>query len=681
MFAPSLILKAIAEIGPRSLIYYLVYQLGLRSGYYRWRTPATTTANIEQDKNTPPTPVTIRRGAIHLPTQKDLFAILGDEGIQKLVMQADEVVSGSVRLFGGPPFPLEFTPPQPIMHWTEYEKKKTKVLSQDIRWVWEIGRFGWAFLLGRAYHICHDERYSNAFWRYAKAFFNANPTNMGPHWVSGQEIALRLMALAFAAEVFADSTYTTTQNNHWLGRTIAEHAHRLPLTLPYALAQNNNHLLVEAVGLFTAGLVLDQHPHAKRWQRLGARLFQWGICSQIAADGTYTQHSTNYHRLMLQVALWMWMLENHIHHTDSTIFSPTCLERLASATHWLLALLDWESGRVPNLGPNDGAYILPMTICPFDDHRPVLQSASLAFLHQDVLPPGIWDEMPLWFNLRRMEKVITQPLVEPSFHAKNNLQQTPHVLRSGDSHAYLRIARFHSRPGHADLLHVDLWWRGINLAQDPGSYLYNASPPWDNSLSRTMVHNTISINGLDQMRRAGRFLWLDWAKSIVISYEQNKETFWERLVAQHDGYRSIGVIHQRAIECPPGKWLVTDSLLLAKFRPLQYRQYTAHLHWLLPDWEWQINHDDRYRSCHVRVMSPHGWITLQLYVQATSKAIQPKATLHIVRAGELVYGSGEANPILGWVSPSYGYKVPALSVFLVVRGALPMTLISEWHLG
>ena len=81
------------------------------------------------------------------------------------------------------------------------------------------------------------------------------------------------------------------------------------------------------------------------------------------------------------------------------------------------------------------------------------------------------------------------------------------------SWAYLRTAQFTSRPSHADQLHLDLWWRGLNIARDAGTYLYNAPAPWDNSLTTTLVHNTVTINGRDQMTRAGRFLYLDWVNA------------------------------------------------------------------------------------------------------------------------------------------------------------------------
>jgi hypothetical protein len=53
--------------------------------------------------------------------------------------------------------------------------------------------------------------------------------------------------------------------------------------------------------------------------------------------------------------------------------------------------------------------------------------------------------------------------------------------------------------------------------------------------------------------------------------------------------------------------------------------------------------------------------------------------MQLVRAGELIAGSGAANPILGWYSPTYGVKVPALSYSLTLQSGLPCLLTSEWR--
>ena len=83
---------------------------------------------------------------------------------------------------------------------------------------------------------------------------------------------------------------------------------RIPPTLVYARSQRNNHLLVEAAGLLTAGMILPDHPKAEQWRALGWKWFTRGLKDQIDGYGEYSQHSTNYHRLMLQVVLWVNML-------------------------------------------------------------------------------------------------------------------------------------------------------------------------------------------------------------------------------------------------------------------------------------------------------------------------------------------------------------------------------------
>ena len=119
-------------------------------------------------------------------------------------------------------------------------------------------------------------------------------------------------------------------------RAVADHAARIPPTLVYARAQNNNHLLSEAAGLYTAGLALPDHPQAAHWRELGWKWLNHAFQRQIAADGTYTQHSTNYHRLMLQAALWVHALPAP---------GPSLAQRTLQASwlprpRWLHALLD-----------------------------------------------------------------------------------------------------------------------------------------------------------------------------------------------------------------------------------------------------------------------------------------------------------------------------------------------------
>ncbi|HEY3345335.1 MAG TPA: heparinase II/III family protein, partial [Anaerolineaceae bacterium] len=370
--APSRIviaLKAVQQLGLQPVALNALYRFGLWSGHYARLTPTEPIDFEAKTSNFPLQPV------IDLPDRAVLRAVLGDQG-EALIAETDEIVRGQVRLFGGPPVPLELEPPHsllPLRHWTDYERRGQHFLDgRDVKFLWEPGRFGWVYPLARAYHLTSNDGYAQVFWDYSERFLRTNPPNLGPQWSSGQEAALRLMALVFAGQVFAPSPASTPQHLAWLSQAIAAHAQRIPPTLVYARAQNNNHLISEAAGLLTAAFALPAHPQALHWQHLAWEWLNRAFQTQIEPDGTYVQHAVNYHRLMLHLALWVQAML----HKQGMAYPAETAARLDAATRWLIDLADPDSGHVPNLGSNDGANILPLAQADFADYRPVLQAAS-----------------------------------------------------------------------------------------------------------------------------------------------------------------------------------------------------------------------------------------------------------------------------------------------------------------
>ncbi len=252
---------------------------------------------------------------------------------------------------------MDLQPPLPLRHWSTSRENEDSN-GKDIKFIWEPARFGWATVLARAYAVSSDERYAAAFWERLQEFIEANPAYLGANWASGQEAAIRLITLSFCWQVFNTSALSSTDRVSRFSQLVVEHAHRISLTLAYARAQNNNHLLSEAAGLYTAGMLLPDHPLSNYWRKIGWDLFHQGIRSQISVEGVYIQHSANYTRLMLQLALWVRALTVF----QGDFFPESSNQRLAAAVRWILNLLDFRTGQVPNLGPNDGAYFLPLTV-------------------------------------------------------------------------------------------------------------------------------------------------------------------------------------------------------------------------------------------------------------------------------------------------------------------------------
>jgi hypothetical protein len=159
---------------------------------------------------------------------------------------------------------------------------------------------------------------------------------------------------------------------------------------------------------------------------------------------------------------------------------------------------------------------------------------------------------------------------------------------------------------------------------------------------------------------------LDWfpayAKSVVVT----DEAVLGQVLGYHNGYR--GVRHERRVTVyADERWVVEDRLISRE-------SHTYRLHWLLPDWEWKV--ENRESGFGLRIMSPLGWIGLDI----TSDFQLPNndSPLSLVRAGEVVYGKRDVKPFEGWVSRRYGEKHPALSLSFEVQSEDTTQITTEF---
>jgi asparagine synthase (glutamine-hydrolysing) len=516
-------------------------------------------------------------------------------------------------------------------HWSEIDE----FAAGDIKLVWEPNRFSFIYMLVRAYWRTGDERYAELFWQLVEDWRIHNPPQQGVNWKCGQEISFRVMAWCFGLYGFLESAPTTAERVAMLAQMIAVSGQRIAANLSYALNQNNNHGISEGAGLWTIGLLFPEFRVARMWQDTGRQVLETQGEHLIYNDGAFSQHSVNYHRVMLHDYLWSLRLgEQHEHRLSATL-----CRQVRKAAEWLYQIQDERSGRVPNFGANDGALVLPLTNCDYLDFRPVLQSAHHATNGTRCYVNGIWDEELLWLC---GPDALRTPLAAPArvdLHASDGGY---HTLRSPQSFAFVRCGAFRHRPGEADLLHVDLWWRGQNIASDAGTYSYNAPAPWNNSLAHTAHHNTVTVDGLDQMERVNKFLWLPWASGRVRCFKQSLQetlTYWE---GEHDGYARLPdpVSCRRGILRVAEEWWVVVDVLRGA------TQHRYRLHWLFCNYHYRWN--EAARSLTLR--TPAG----RYYMQMATLADNVEVSL--VRA--------DHEGPRGWRSPYYYFREPAISVGL-----------------
>jgi len=594
--------------------------------------------------------------------ESSLKRIVGIAGEQKIFVEAENVLAGKLPFFGrlwmdcGFP-PNWFRNPITGEHVDSSRPWTTMRFASpeygDLKFILEPSRFLLVYPLARAYALSGDDRFAKGFWETVENWARCNPPMAGPLWVCGQESSLRILAWSFALHAFVGSRETTAERVELLTSLIAAHAWRAHQTIGYARSQRSNHLISEAVGLWTAGILFPELRDAHDWRVSGMRLLQEAVEDQFSPEGVHLQYSFNYQRMVLQLLFWTLGLA-HLHdlkmHAD-------IVESAAKGLRFLESLVDPVSGQAPNYGSNDGTLVLPLSVCEYGDYRPLIQMGSRIFSGEPALEPGPWDEEALWLcggtseSGEEVEKASSKQLVRAGFHR----------LGDRESWAMVRAGRYARRPFQADQLHVDLWHNGVNLARDAGTYLYNGPAPWDNGLARTIVHNTVTIDDQDQMRRAGRFLWVDWAQASGKSYASTGDGYADRFEGEHDGYRRIGVKHRREVHFLKGSgWVVMDDILGAG-------DHSVAVQWLVPDGVVEVaNSTGLQASCQMNGTTI-GWLISSMQ----------RGTSAVIRAGKLVSGSNPRDlELLGWESSTYGERRPALSLLYTVQATLPLRVIT-----
>src|SRR6267154_2367657 len=415
--------------------------------------------------------------------------IAGTGGEQSVLDEAERILAGNLTFFGQLPIAGEF-PPQWFQNavtgqsvsarqsWTQM--RFASPTYGDLKFILEPSRFLFVYPLVRAYALSDDERFPRAFWNAVEDWASQSPPMAGPLWICGQECSLRILAWSFALHAFIHSPSTTPERVALLISMIAAHAWRTAQTLGYARSQRSNHLISESVGLWTAGTLYPELREAQVWRNLGAHLLRDAVLDQITDEGVSQQHSFNYQRMILHLLLCTLRLAE----IQEVPLDPKIRERTEAAFDFMSRWVDPVSGSVPNYGSDDGSLILPLSPGSYRDFCPLLQLGA-AVLHRPALQSGSWNEPALWFGIKPTAEKNSEPI--PSSPPSRESR----YFRLGDknSWAMIRAGQYTRRPFQADQLHVDLWWQGVNLAIDAGTYLYNGPPPWNNGFACTAVHN------------------------------------------------------------------------------------------------------------------------------------------------------------------------------------------------
>jgi hypothetical protein len=424
----------------------------------------------------------------------------------------------------------------------------------DVKYVCELNRL--QFLHPVAAEIARAGDVSLIRWafRMLASWAEANPPFRGINWISGIELALRLVSVALLVAA-AGPTNLEMSERILVRRLVAAHGYWL-YRYPSRFSSANNHLLLEGLGLYIAGTVVSDLQGAKRWAHRGRSILEDETSKQILEDGVGAEQSPTYQSFIMEALAFAIVLASGI----GTPLNPSVLDRLALGAEHLGWLLD-HGGAAPAIGDNDETRVIAQP----PDREPRYIASIVAGIAGVIGRPTLAPEdrdphlRDVLFNAAqavrgRHDGICTFPVGGYTAIRDRIGGHRCHLIFDHGPLGYLSL----SAHGHADALALWLTVDDQPVFIDAGTYLYYSAGSVRGQLRESAAHNTLLVAGVSQSRASGAFTWANKATGRLLGWCPWPN--WS-VTGEHDGYlRSFGVSHVRTIERSEHGIIIRDHL-------------------------------------------------------------------------------------------------------------------------
>lgn len=398
--------------------------------------------------------------------------------------------------------------------------------GSDVRILWELNRLGHLLRLDDAVEFLNQLR----------SWHEQNPYGRGPNWTCAMEVALRAINIALAFEGFRTSPHIDSEALHFVLRLLQQHGTYIQNNLEFSHIATSNHYLSDVAGLLWLGVMLPELFEADEWREFGLTELLREMDKQVLADGADYEASTGYHRFVLELFLYSFMLCRECGiEIDSKYW-----HKLKQMLLFVRAYLR-PDGFAPLIGDTDGGQVLPFRPRRADDHGYVLEIGA---------------------------EVFNEPSVKlPEQTSKAFPEAGIYIMRRGDCYLCFNAsgAGINGRGshGHNDALSIEVSARGRAFIVDPGTYVYTADLQMRHAFRSTAYHSTVKIDGEEQNTTEANtpFVIGNEAQPRVLEWQSTDE--YDKVVAEHYGYRRLraSVTHRRTVtfnksEC---SWLIDDE--------------------------------------------------------------------------------------------------------------------------
>lgn len=451
--------------------------------------------------------------------------------------------------------------------------------NSDVRVLWELNRLNQLLTLARAYSVTRDEDFTREFFRQLEGWREQNPLGHGANWSCAMEVALRAMNLLGAFEIFRHSKEMTRARLQMLLTMLDQHGAHIRRNLEFSHIATSNHYLSDVVGLLWLGVMLPELEEARAWRKLGFREMLREMEKQVLPDGADFEASTGYHRLVLELFLYSFILcrENNVE------IEERYWQRLKGMLDYVRAYLR-PDGRAPLVGDTDSGRALALSPRAANDHAFLLDIGAALFKEPRFKMKEKAAEELFWILGRdRVRDFEALTCAEEPQSSSAFPEAGTYIMRERDLYLLFNAsgvgARGRGSHGHNDALGLEVSACNTGFIVDPGTYVYTMNLEERNLFRSTRYHSTVEIDGVEQNSTDARtpFVMGNEAQPRLLEWKSAPDA--DFIKAEHKGYARLRepVTCARSVRFDKRQrlWLVEDQFEGAGEHDFSFRFHLA----------------------------------------------------------------------------------------------------------
>lgn len=423
--------------------------------------------------------------------------------------------------------------------------------NSDVKVPWELSRFQHLFTLGKAYWITDDFKYYEEAKNEIIDWIEKNPVYNSINWTCAMDVAIRAVNLIFFYFLFEDFIIQDRNFLKKLNEIFYLHGEYIYNNLEKNLGFSNNHYLSNLVGLLFLGVYFKDlnEKETKKWLRYSIKNLEKEMFIQNNIDGTNYETSTSYHRLVLELMFYSLLLLKK----NNLKFTNKYEERLEKMFKFL-AIITKPNGRFPLIGDVDNGRLVILSNYydwEVNDARNIISLGGEYFNNKFLKEVGSSElEDKVW--IFGAKNIYQEKFLKKSEKFENGGY---YLLQNDSIYCIIRCGELSLRGqgghSHNDQLSIELNVCGEDFFVDTGTGVYTADKNIRNLFRSTEMHNTVSIQNIEQNK---------FEKNEL--FKMQEETFAKCLEFSNTKFKGIHYGYINKINCTHVREVILEEKVL-----------------------------------------------------------------------------------------------------------------------